>query len=248
MKERNPLLTTTETPAKPTRTRRAYRKRATTAKKVTNHLILLLDESGSMTTVAGDVRGGVNGYLEPLKTDGNTYRVSIIKFGSTVRPLCHELPLEEVAPLTEKNYYPFDSTALYDALGYAFEDAKVWDEGDEPITIVIFTDGHENSSARYSKEQITAKIERRMRAGNWTFVYLDKNLDGWDTGASLGIPRGNIHIYKYERITPLWCNLAATTSASATSGVLSNTRYFNAGGDPSVSVTIPATSTGSANP
>ena len=170
------------------------------------NVIFLLDESGSMASAASDVRGGFNTYVEKLSGDGNTYSLSAIKFGTTVRPLFANLPLADVPCLTTENYSPSDSTALYDAIGFALAEArKQWGTKSKPygkdrFIVIIMTDGFENVSREFDKEQIVAKIKRREEAGNWTFVYMGADQNAWDAASTLGFAKGNVLSYALSLI------------------------------------------------
>lgn len=142
--------------------------------------------SGSMETLRADTIGGFNNYLNRLREDDSTdVLVSLTTFHNTdqVQPL---RPLAEVPALTRANYEPMGGTALYDALGNFFNASRWFDTGD-PQLLLIITDGHENSSRRYTKQAIVNEITSRKAVGNWTFAYLGANQDAWDEGSQINI-------------------------------------------------------------
>jgi len=221
------VTTTTATVKKP----RA--KKAKTTEPKTTHIIFLLDESGSMGVAATDVRGGFNTYTESIKGDGNVYSLTVTKFGDNVRPLWKNLPLDEIPKLTEKDYLPFGSTGLYDAIGYALDQAKELGTkkvpyGEEPIIFVISTDGYENASKKCTKEEITARLKRRQDAKNWTIVYMGANVESWQA-ESLGIATGNIltHAGNSAGTNAAYGSLSRSTTASAGSGMGQTFRFFD---------------------
>jgi hypothetical protein len=55
-----------------------------------------------------------------------------------------------------------------------------------PPTIIILTDGVENSSHTYTKSHLKDLIEAKMKDG-WTFVYLGANQDAFAEAGSIGI-------------------------------------------------------------
>lgn len=184
------------------------------------HVIFLLDESGSMASVITDVLGGFAQYLELLKADETSYTMTVLKFGTRMRAHCSAVPLASVPALTTKNYVPLENTALYDALAYAFAEEKkrVASEahpyGTEPVLCIIFTDGEENASRHATKAQIVAQIKKREEAGNWTFVYLGADQDGWAIAQELGLPIGNVLSYTSDSTIQTFQNLATATSAT----------------------------------
>lgn len=223
---------TTTTVKKP----RAKKAQPKTTEPKTTHIIFLLDESGSMGIAATDVRGGFNTYIESIKDDGNTYRLTATKFGDEVRPLWKNLPLDEVPKLDEKNYLPFGSTALYDAIGHALDQAKElgtkeYPYGEEPVILVIATDGYENASKKCTREEITARLKRRQDAKNWTIVYMGANIESWQA-EQLGIPTGNIITYQGNSTgtNAAYGSLSRSTTASAGSGMGQTFRFFKTDG------------------
>lgn len=199
------------------------------------NVIFILDESGSMSSTASDVRGGFNTYIEKIKSDGNEYSLSTIKFGTTVRPLFTNQPLDQVPLLTEQNYMPLDSTALYDAIGFALSEArKYWGTDEKPygkgrFIVIIMTDGFENASKKFLKEEIIAKIKRREAAGNWTFVYMGADQDAWSVASNLGFAQGNVMSYASTSTATTFGNLATSTTTASSSTATQTRGFF--GGD-----------------
>ncbi len=197
------------------------------------NVIFVIDESGSMQNTASDVRGGFNTYVEKIKSDGNGYSLTAIKFGTTVRPLFANLPLEQVPVLTEANYMPLDSTALYDAIGYVLDEAKKqWgtDEkpyGEEKFILIIMTDGFENASKTFSKEAITARLKRCEEAGNWTLVYMGADQDAWAIASNLGFAQGNVLSYASAEAGTVFNSLAASTTNTSSSTNVSSRSFFH---------------------
>jgi uncharacterized protein YegL len=195
------------------------------------NVIFIIDESGSMQSAASDVRGGFNTYVEQLRGDGNEYSLTAIKFGTKVRPLFANLSLAEVPALTTENYRPLDSTALYDAIGYAFAEAsRQWATDEKPYgtaktIVIVMTDGFENASREFSKETIVAEMKQREAAGNWTFVYLGADQDAWSIASNLGFAQGNVMAYASAETSTVFKGLAVAT-ASASCDTATQTRSF----------------------
>jgi uncharacterized protein YegL len=198
------------------------------------NVIFIIDESGSMSTAANDVRGGFNSYVEKLRGDGNEYSLTAVKFGTTVRPLFANLALADVPQLTTANYMPLDSTALYDAIGYAFTEAqRQWytekaPYGEDRVIVIIMTDGEENASREWSKDGVVAEMKLREAAGNWTFVYLGADQDAWAVASHLGFAQGNTLSYVGEATKEVFHSLA-TATATASCGTATQTRSFFSG-------------------
>ena len=54
------------------------------------------------------------------------------------------------------------------------------------VLVVIMTDGLENASIEYNREQVRKMIKKHKK---WEFVFLGANIDSYAEGSSLGISR-----------------------------------------------------------
>ena len=52
------------------------------------------------------------------------------------------------------------------------------------VTVVVLTDGHENSSREWTHEAVSAAIGRQERDYSWEFVFLGANMDAVAVGAA----------------------------------------------------------------
>lgn len=165
-----------------------------TAETGTTHVLFVTDKSGSMDLLAADVRGGFNSYVDTLRQDGNAYRLSVTLFDTEHTELCADAPIGEVPQMDARNYVPFGSTALLDAVGNTITRFRAahpsLPEGDRAL-LVIQTDGQENSSREYSYEGVSALIQA-WEAGGWTVLYFGAGAEAWDEGARLGVSAHSI--------------------------------------------------------
>ena len=80
-------------------------------------LVFILDCSGSMAGLETDTIGGFNSMIEKQKREAGEALVSTVLFASDSTVIHDRLPLSEVPPLTEKEYFTCGCTALLDAVG-----------------------------------------------------------------------------------------------------------------------------------
>jgi uncharacterized protein YegL len=179
-----------------------------------------------MASKAADVRGGFNEYVASLGDDtANAYRLTAVTFDTTVTTLFTDAPLYQVPVLDDQNYRPGGNTALYDALGVSLEEltsaihTETQPFGEERALIIVMTDGEENSSRRYSKDQAVKMIVDREAAGNWTFVYLGADQDAWLAASGLGFKHGNVATFAKVEMTDVFGRLAHGTKAYSASGM-----------------------------
>ena len=80
-------------------------------------LVFILDRSGSMSGLESDTIGGFNSMIEKQKREAGEALVSTVLFANDSTVIHDRLPLSEVPPLTEKEYFTRGCTALLDAVG-----------------------------------------------------------------------------------------------------------------------------------
>ena len=88
-------------------------------KKDLTEMVFILDRSGSMAGMEKDTIGGFNGMIERQKQADGEALVSTVLFSNESEVIHDRVKLEEVKPLTEKEYYVGGCTALIDAIGQA---------------------------------------------------------------------------------------------------------------------------------
>jgi hypothetical protein len=142
--------------------------------------VFLLDRSGSMDECRDDTIDGYNSFIESQKTVGGT--MSLYEFDHEILTVYENVSLEKVVPLTRETFEPRGSTALLDAMGYVL---KL--NFPRETTVIILTDGEENSSIEYTPAHIKDLVESRQTRDGWSFVYLGANQDVVLTANKLGI-------------------------------------------------------------
>ena len=165
------------------------------AKKDLTEIVCIVDKSGSMESIASDAIGGFNAFLRKQCEQPGAATMSVILFDTAVfqHAICE--PLSKVAELNNENYEPDGYTALYDAVGMSIN--KVGSrlaelpesERPEQVIVAILTDGEENSSKEFTRQQVFEQIKRQTDEYNWQFLFLAANQDALRAGESIGISR-----------------------------------------------------------
>ncbi len=163
-------------------------------KKGMTEIIFILDRSGSMGGLEKDTIGGYNQLLsEQKKVDGEVI-VSTVLFDHESEVIHNRLSIQEIEPLTEKEYFIRGSTALLDAIGNAIDHIQYVQRKDswntpEKTMVIITTDGMENSSREYTYDRIKRLIKTKKERDSWEFLFLGANIDAVDVASRVGISR-----------------------------------------------------------
>lgn len=157
--------------------------------------LIILDESGSMTSIYKQALDGINETINGIRKNQENYPeqrhfVSIVTFEGEgmngVKTRRDREPVGNVSAFTGKDYQPGGCTPLYDAMGKAITalDAKV--EKGDCVLVTIITDGMENSSEEYSGKAVKELVARQREKG-WTFAYIGANQDAVEVARDLNI-------------------------------------------------------------
>ena len=194
-------------------------------KKNLTEIVFILDRSGSMAGLEHDTIGGFNAMIEKQKGEAGGALVSTVLFDHECEVIHDRVALENVAPMTRKEYYVRGSTALLDAIGGAIHHIgnvhKYAREEDRPekTLFVITTDGMENASRQYSYEKLKTMIQRQKEKYGWEFLFLGANIDAAREAARFGIDRDCAVDYNadsegtavlYEAVSEAVCNVRAS--------------------------------------
>lgn len=187
------------------------------------HVVLLLDESGSMNSCKDQTIRGFNEYLQTLKQEKKKIKMSFTRFSNdNVRIEYTNMPVGNASQLTTETYQPNGNTPLFDAIGKTIQNNK---ENGRTL-FVIMTDGEENSSKEYKKDAIVSFIKERETKG-WTFVYLGANQDAWANSQSLGLHAGNVMSYDSSNTYHTMCSLTANTMNFCNSKNRTTTNFWD---------------------
>lgn len=169
------------------------------ADSVPLYVTLILDETGSMQSCKGAAIAGFNQYVERLRQDPAETRFTLTLFNSGKTEVRYRsIPVSAVQDLDVETYRPQDTTPLYDAIGRTLTLARREAPAEGKKFCVILTDGLENASQEYTRQQVFDLIKQCEQQG-WMFLYLGADHDVWSAGESLGVSaEGRISFMKRE--------------------------------------------------
>ena len=199
-------------------------------KKNLTEIVFILDRSGSMAGLEDDTIGGFNAMIQKQKgEDGEAY-VSTVLFDNHTEVIHDRVDIQQIQPMTRKDYYVRGCTALLDAVGKSIHHIgnvhKYAREEDRPekTIFVITTDGMENASQEYTYDRVRKMIEHEQEKYGWEFLFLGANIDAAKEAARFGITEDRAANYHadhqgttviYEAMSEAVCNVRACRPMSA---------------------------------
>jgi Mg-chelatase subunit ChlD len=152
---------------------------------ISQDIIVILDESGSMASMGNEPKQAINSFIkDQQQTLNDEATFSLWKFNTGVSKVVDDEKLSQVKEFTDFN--PYGMTALLDAIGEAII-TKRNKEKNHNVICVILTDGVENSSKKYTSDDIRRMTKEMEEEFNWKFLYLGANQDSFNVGGGYGM-------------------------------------------------------------
>lgn len=153
-------------------------------------LVFIIDKSGSMNSLTNDTIGSFNSVIEEQKSsdkNGNVY-VTTVMFNHQHIKIHDRKNIKDISPITKREYTPTGCTALLDAVGNTITELSTKEDVKKnKVVFVIITDGYENASREFNKEQVKKLIEDKKKNDNWEFIFLGANIDSIKAAGGIGI-------------------------------------------------------------
>lgn len=168
-------------------------------KKKATEMVCILDRSGSMYKKRKDTIGSFNQMLEKQKGEPGEAYITTALFSDQCDVLYSHTPIRETEELTEQDYYIGGNTALFDAIGKVFHQTDSLLEGregdyEEKVLVFIITDGMENASVQYGRQQIKKLIEEKQKKG-WVILFFGTDMEMIKLAEDTGIRKENTTCY-----------------------------------------------------
>lgn len=158
-------------------------------------VVFILDETGSMSPFKLQTIDGFNEYVNALRNEKN-FSLMLTRFNTGEIAVGEPKPIKKAIVLNNDNYKPRHTTPLYDAIAVSIRSAE--EHVEDAALVVIMTDGLENDSKEYKRDDVFKMIKDKTDKG-WQFVFLGANQDAWAVGASLGVSKGSSFNYDQHK-------------------------------------------------
>ena len=162
--------------------------------KQATDITVLLDRSGSMSSIANDMEGSFRSFIAEQRKGADEAHVSLYQFSTAVEEVYVRRPINEAPPL---HIMPSGGTSLHDAMvsvinrtGARLAALPEWERPSRVVFITI-TDGEENSSRNYRAYDVKKLVEQQSNQYSWQFVYLGCNQNAFAVGEAMGISQFN---------------------------------------------------------
>jgi len=180
-------------------------------KQEETEIIIVLDRSGSMSSIGQATVDGFNEFILEQKGARGKAFVTLVQFDDQYQVDYKNVPVDAVDDLIyRETFLPRGMTALHDAIGKTILDVDT----KRDVVFVIITDGHENASKEFNGAKVLELINGKTVEG-WNFIYLGANQDAVKAGQSIGVKAGNSMTYgaTLEGATQAFSSVSANTSS-----------------------------------
>ncbi len=172
-------------------------------KKGLTEIVFILDRSGSMSGLEADTIGGYNSMLKKQKSEEGEVIISTVLFDDRAEVLHDRKNLDQVKPITDKDYYVRGCTALLDAIGGAIKhiskvQKEAGDERPEKTLFIITTDGMENASRKYTYDKVKKMVEKKKEKNHWEFIFMGANIDAISVAGKFGVAANRAVTYECD--------------------------------------------------
>ena len=180
------------------------------------NVYILLDRSGSMSTLWNEALGSVNSYVEKLK---RTDKIQVAVFDNEY-DVIRDCKVKDWDNITNEDAQPRGMTALYDSVGKIMASAE--EDDAKKTVLVVMTDGFENASREFTQAAIKARV-KQFEDKNWEVVFLGANFDAVETvSGSVGVVAGKTMNIAAGSMRAAMNTLSAYTTSYAATGAAIN--------------------------
>lgn len=188
-------------------------------------IVCILDRSGSMDHLTSKTIEGYNSFLKDQKAEPGKANWTLCLFDggrnawnkdAKSYELIHiSQDINSIPELTTEVYSANGSTALLDAVGNTIKEVyeRTKNNPNAKVIMMIITDGEENASVEYKKEQIADMVKERQEKDKWAFIFLGANIDSFSTGGGYGVSAGNTMNFSASDagVQTAYSNMSAST-------------------------------------
>ena len=153
-------------------------------------IAVIMDRSGSMSSIKEDMEGGLWSFVEEQKKMEGRCKMSLFHFDTVWEEVFDGRPIDKV---TQKDctLQPRGSTALNDSIVKSLHalEKRILSEDDlerpDAVIVIVITDGKENASRENTRQDARDAAKRMAEKYQWKFLFLAADTEGFEEGASI---------------------------------------------------------------
>ena len=193
----------------------------------TQHIIALIDRSGSMAGKEQDTIGGINTMLNELKNDKKDNEeifVTIKLFDHELLTLIENIKINDVELLNSSHFRPRGQTALVDSLGQTLQELISKKRRNilfyNSCLVYVCTDGLENASHSFTKDDVK-KLIKEANEEDVNVLYLGANQDSFLEAQTMGINLDGVMNYHEcpDTVRSAFTSIAQVASRTRSFGI-----------------------------
>lgn len=182
------------------------------------HNLIILDESGSMSSIEIATVSGLNETIQSIKKAQEKHPeqrqiVTLMSFNSRGRKYHYDqTPATDIKLFKGEDYEPDSCTPLYDAIGLGISKLRRYVGDDDQVLVTIITDGMENDSHEYNYKAVTQLMDK-MKDRGWMITYIGANQDAVRVANDLHIDNGLEYDASEDGVTEMMAHERASREA-----------------------------------
>lgn len=179
------------------------------------NVYILLDRSGSMSSMWSEALGSINGYVKELEP---STKVLLAVFDTNSYDVLRVSTAADWKPVTNDDATPRGGTPLFDASARMMW--RIQDDNPERAVFLVMTDGEENNS-KYFKQADVKALTSKLEAKKYEVIFLGANFD----------KVGDIAVQQYGRGIDKFANINKGNAMDfMTTRLATSTRAYGATG------------------
>ena len=135
------------------------------------HIIILIDVSYSMSMYINNFVYSLNNFLKHLKSQNNEIYITLAQFNTNLYFICEYKNINLINSFQPSDFNIYGTTALYDAICNTIKKISSKNTHFVKTKLFIISDGDDNASFRYDKEDTDKILNEAINIGIWEIIH-----------------------------------------------------------------------------